>query len=327
MSHSTVLVIGENPEEQLKPFQENNMGDCPKEFLEFNDITEESTNEYETGSVTRVAMPDGRLLPTWDREFETTNQNKPWDKKYEIPKELEQREVPFIELYPTFESYMSDYEEMEIDPETGKYGYWENPNAKWDWYALGGRWTGFFKLKPCTTGQTGDPGLMTDEAENGYCDSAVVADIDFEFMRRKAYSKAYIRYSEIQSACDGFIPVLKTSWSECLKKYTNIDEARKAYHNQRSVKSFNKSMADADKHFEDIEKYQCTLEDFAQKAYDNALSTFAVLKNGKWYERGDMGWWGCVSDEKDQKAWNREFNELIKNLDSGTLLSVYDVHI
>jgi hypothetical protein len=168
---------------------------------------------------------------------------------------------------------------------------------------------------------------MTDEEEKGYCDSAVIADIDFEFMRRKAYSKAYIRYSEIQSACGGVIPVLKTSWSECLKKYANINEAREAYHSQDSVKSFNKSMADAYKHFEDIEKYQCTLEDFAQKAYDNALSTFAVLKNGKWYERGDMGWWGCVSDEKDQKAWNREFNELIKNLDSGTLLSVYDVHI
>ena len=30
----TCLVAGENYEEQLAPFQENNMGDCPKEFLD-----------------------------------------------------------------------------------------------------------------------------------------------------------------------------------------------------------------------------------------------------------------------------------------------------
>ena len=40
MSHFTVMVIGDNPEEQLAPYQENNMGDCPQEYLEFNDLTE-----------------------------------------------------------------------------------------------------------------------------------------------------------------------------------------------------------------------------------------------------------------------------------------------
>lgn len=47
MSHFTVLVIGENPEKQLQPFQENNMDDCPKHFLKFNDVEEEYRKEYE----------------------------------------------------------------------------------------------------------------------------------------------------------------------------------------------------------------------------------------------------------------------------------------
>jgi len=40
MSHFTVLVIGENPEDQMRPFQENNMDDCPEEFLAFNVVDE-----------------------------------------------------------------------------------------------------------------------------------------------------------------------------------------------------------------------------------------------------------------------------------------------
>lgn len=32
--HMTCLIAGKNYEEQLAPFQENNMGDCPEEFLD-----------------------------------------------------------------------------------------------------------------------------------------------------------------------------------------------------------------------------------------------------------------------------------------------------
>ena len=33
--HFSIIVAGDNWEEQLAPFQENNMGDCPEEYLEF----------------------------------------------------------------------------------------------------------------------------------------------------------------------------------------------------------------------------------------------------------------------------------------------------
>lgn len=35
-------------------------------------------------------------------------------------------------------------EEGNIDMATGERGYWYNPNAKWDWYEIGGRWSGYF---------------------------------------------------------------------------------------------------------------------------------------------------------------------------------------
>lgn len=40
--------------------------------------------------------------------------------------------------YPTFEKYMNHYG-YKKNEYTGRYGYYENPNAKWDWYAIGGR--------------------------------------------------------------------------------------------------------------------------------------------------------------------------------------------
>lgn len=33
--HFSIIVAGDNYEEQLAPFQENNMGDCPEEYLKY----------------------------------------------------------------------------------------------------------------------------------------------------------------------------------------------------------------------------------------------------------------------------------------------------
>lgn len=40
------------------------------------------------------------------------------------------------EGYNTFEEYMEDRYGGPRDEETERYGYWENPNAKWDWYRV-----------------------------------------------------------------------------------------------------------------------------------------------------------------------------------------------
>lgn len=47
---------------------------------------------------------------------------------------------------PSYE-YMEFYEhdDCDVDPLTGKRGYWENPNARWDWWVEGGRFEGWAK--------------------------------------------------------------------------------------------------------------------------------------------------------------------------------------
>ncbi len=253
MSHFTVLVIGENPEEQLAPFQENNMGDCPKEFMEFQED-----------------------------------------------------------------------EDSELDEETGKRGYWENPNRKWDWYSLGGRWTGFFKVKEGASASIGSPGIMTAPAEPGHGDQLLKGDIDFEVMRNEAGLEAQNRYEFAEKVLDGAQPM--ESWESVRERIKDIDEARKFYHAQECVVRFrSKEVVDVLGWHADPSDYSTTKQEYIERARNGAGRPFAVVKDGKWYEKGSMGWWGMVSNENSE--WARQYAELIDSIPDDTLLSLYDCHI
>jgi hypothetical protein len=58
-----------------------------------------------------------------------------------------------------------------------------NPDSKWDWYEIGGRWNGELLLRPNKNGIRGEH-YGKPFAEGGY-DGAFVRDIDFEAMRQK----------------------------------------------------------------------------------------------------------------------------------------------
>ncbi|GJM78137.1 hypothetical protein HMSSN139_06330 [Paenibacillus sp. HMSSN-139] len=76
MSHFTVAVITESldkVEDLLAPYQENNMGDCPKEYLEFHDVEEEYRKIYENESLERIQLEDGRIVSPYDKVFRKSN--------------------------------------------------------------------------------------------------------------------------------------------------------------------------------------------------------------------------------------------------------------
>ena len=290
MSHFTVLVIGDDVDTQLAPFQENNMGDCPMEYMEFNDMTDDLTQEF--------------------AELEGEDKVK----------------------YPTLEVFAEKYHGYEGEDIDGqaRYGYYENPNAKWDWYQLGGRWSGLLKLKPGAQGDTGRKGLMGSCANEGasYCDSAKKGDIDFEAMRNEASDAATKRYDEAHAIIAGRTWMSWAHICDTIKEgYGGKDlwDARRAiYNSQEALKDLR---AKFDNPFSDLDEYLTPREKFIATARNAAGTTFAVLKDGEWYEKGDMGWWGMVADEKDQDAWNEQFAKLIDDLSDDTLISVVDCHI
>lgn len=62
-------------------------------------------------------------------------------------------------------------------------------------------------------------------------------------------------------------------------------------------------------------------------AADSRGVTHAVILDGKWYERGEMGWFAMVHNEKESGRWNEEFQKLLDSIPDDTMLSVYDCHI
>lgn len=397
MSHFTVLVIGDNPEDQLAPYQENNMDDCPKEYLEFEDIEEQYREEFETelahefycasscswgqklsdesydviaklpvGGCDNIYVDTKLHYFKMGRKYQCYPKSKDssYPKEYHIwievikvpqhpdkdvcfngviqvkriepPKKLPLKKiytVKYMEAHKDkliggideeliFEYFMDNWAGIKKDPNIGKYGYWENPNAKWDWYKLGGRWTGFFKLKSGKEGSIGSPGLMTVPANPGYADQCKKSDIDIEEMRFSEANRAAERYDKVHKIIG--LESLKYKWSDLLEKVEaneiSIGEARALYNSQKFIKKFREEIG-----FDDAESFLIDRDDYIKNHVNSTLSTFAVLKDGKWYERGKMGWWGIVMDEKND--WDAEFHKLFDSLPDDTMLSVYDCHI
>jgi hypothetical protein len=341
MSHFTVLVIGPDFESQLAPFQENNMGDCPKTYLEFNDQEDELLKEYNEGSSERVLMPDGRKLHTFDDAFRVPNRGV-FDSgpSHVVPKHLTTKKIPLKELYATFEEFAEDYHgKEERDPIKGRFGYWENPNAKWDWFVVGGRWGNFFKLKRGRTGKSGRRPLVMGGGEcnePGHADQVLKRDIDIIGMRKDAEDAAAKAYDFALSIVEGTPP--NQSWEVVRDEHgEDMDAARKAYRKQPRIVAWDAAdkAARADRKsywpfgiFDGPDfLLTTTREQYIARARAGAISTHSVLKDGKWHERGSMGWWGCVHDEKDEETWLSMFNKLIDDLPEDTLFTVVDCHI
>lgn len=292
MSHFTVLVIGDNIEEQLAPYQENNMGDCPREYLEFNDQEDEFLSEYKVEGVEMLRLPDGELGYSWDNK----------DIEDSCPKEY----INHRDRFKTFEEFVNEWHgNPRRDREKQRFGYWENPRAKWDGYRIGGRWDGFFLLK------------------NGRrADQALKKDIDFVKMSEEYLGKRLQRYELFQKTLAGReLP----DWGKIRDEYLdNISEAKEIYRGHPVIQDLDK-LENYPFFCDDLKQYSVPREDFIK--LNNLNTTFAIVKDKKWYERGSMGWWAIVTDEKDQHSWQETYRDILDKTSDDELLTLVDCHI
>lgn len=380
MSHFTVLVIGDDWEDQLYPFEESSDNPELDHRFIFNDVTEKYKKEYLNDSSEKIEMPDGRLLSPWDDEFRENGQYGFGSSAHKVPENLKRKQVPFTEQFSSFEMFVDKWTGIKPN-EDGRYGYYTNPNARWDWYQMGGRWMGFFKLKDpkviennvdyiselslkhniekekiielekvlkenpnkvydlklpniyklqndleekitikYENGVVGRSGVMTKPAKFGWVDQAKKKDIDFEGMKNEVVNKNEKHYDEFHKILNGrSIPI----WDDLLKKNNgNVKETRDEYNNDPVIKDINDN-----KFYWGYEDLLKPKEEYLKGIRGSAIITYSVIKDYKWYEQGEMGWWGISSNEKDQDKWNEEFNELIESIPDDTLLTIVDCHV
>ena len=394
MSHFTVAIICDDPQniqQILAPFQENNMGNCPSEFMSFTDVEAEAKKEWEeegsaewyadfrhrlnenVGETIDQIKKDGRYKFFMDDRMDmfkvgcgkkcsigghiegqsvgkqsyrqvfgeiisylTFNGNEVWELMSEEQRELFSsyhnedeeeleeakgklkrmeieikvidgpKQIPHKEKYPEFNTFMEEWHGYKFDEEQGKYGYWENPNAKWDWWEVGGRWMGSLLIKEGKDGFTGKPGVFGNSVPNtpnGYVwvDSCKVSDVEWEKM-------AQIKRFELlkNEGEDGDL------W-DILTDKADIPERKRLDY------TFYKGT-----YFE--EKYG-SKENYL--TVETAFSTYAVITpDGKWHSPGDMGWFGMSSESnEDAVAFSNDFQKNFIEPNKDKTITIVDCHI
>lgn len=303
MSHFTVLVIGNDVDGQLAPFHEFECTGSNDQYVVDEDVTEEIQTRINEGKSVEDALGwyglEDKIVDD-ELKVEKTGDECPHKYGYAIVK----------------------------DGVLIKAVNRTNPNRKWDWYQVGGRWSGFLKLKEGATGTNGERSWMDrgKPVNAGVCDSALKGAIDFEGMRNEAGERAGEAWDK---AHELFADRAFRTWEECRESYknadgqTDYDKAREVYNSQQPVIDFNRHFGP----FTEPSRFLVSREQFIADARATAINTFAVLKGGEWFEKGEMGWWGMSNDNMTDKEWAVKVGEMIDSLSDDTLLTVVDCHI
>ncbi len=127
-----------------------------------------------------------------------------------------------------------------------------NPDSKWDWFTIGGRWDNCIKKK--------------NGSNTNICQ---LKDIDFTPYKEDDYE-------------DG------TDWL------------------RNPIKKLKKGL---------------------EYHYAENNVPFCLVIDGEWHERGEMGWFGCASNEKGMDEWSKEFFNLLKDLPEDSEVFNVDFHI
>lgn len=333
MSHFTCLITGTDLDGQLEPYNENTRVERYQDAVDMWAL--------------RGLREDG-LLPA---------DGTPTAQEY------------LDALHKKYPPEGEDEDERVFINDAGELVQWStyNPQSKWDWWVIGGRWTGYFLLKdsvpqPVEDYNGGNGGLNraaginvasyiyrspfgNGEAEGNRdprrADTAPKGLIDLAGMRAEKGEKAGTAWDLYHEAVDGLAPM--KHWDEFRKLVEagsmTIERAREQYHNQPRVvqiKTLGKLWYDKDKNdpragwYWDCEHAELEVDRrlYVVRAEAQAVPGYAMLHEGNWIAPGKMGWFGYSSDtESERWGYLEHVNGLIDALPDETQLTVCDLHI
>lgn len=141
----------------LAPFDEQTNEES---YCEFEDRTAEAKSDYETETTQAIRYPDGSVCMIHDAKFRkdfylidnTIYARDPDGGNSGRIQNEESKALEFLPacplklLFSTFEQYCKEYSGL-VQDDAGAWGYYTNPNAKWDWWQIGGRFPGHLLVK------------------------------------------------------------------------------------------------------------------------------------------------------------------------------------
>lgn len=345
MSHYTVLAAVDLPELDTENLSPNRLAiqvedlldnllapyeECPNDpdYLEFVDMEESARLEYLTQTVLCVKMPDGRILPAYFGVFSALYEiydGKVYKRRYgplhhrkrtKKAKRIKLVDYPLRKLFPTLKAYMEDFCGYQYSEEEGAYGYYHNPNAKWDWYEIGGRWPYRFLVKSdCPTALPGSRSLLLDDqytrlAPEGYrwVSIARKGDIQWDLMKRLALKETFSAYKNYKHWFrEGPFPADTPPFLQ-IAEAGILDWGTLVYRKDDTLEKY-------------LHRAGLSRED--QYAFD----TYALLGNAGWEGSSDMGWFGISSNSMEEREWQDKIQAFLAALDDKTFLVSVDCHI
>jgi hypothetical protein len=223
--------------------------------------------------------------------------------------------------------------------------------GEWDYYIVGGRYSRLLRLKRnanldlCYVGGIID--LLSDgmmplskvmeldfahmrhfksvahfERFKYSCDSALLKDIDVAAIRQESVDEATRAHNLAHSIING--REFKT-FEQCLAEYGENSIAANEYNSQAVVSDFLqatlKLMESSDFTLSLMDRpdsFMVPIEEYTTAVGNGALSTFTILKDGKWTQR----------DYDQPKAeWDAEFGKLYSSLQGDVRITIVDCHV
>lgn len=262
----------------------------------------------------------------------------------------------------TFEEYLTTIagtkERRGEGTDAHRYNYWyrndagetvvirrTNPNAKWDWWVVGGRYSGKLKVIDPALAGVGESGAFDKGAAPDTYDSTIRSNLDFEAMRaanvarrRKAImgavdharkSNTGLTASEIMAVWRDFAAIPQVDLDSTLdalrEQHPNDWRDRLADVPGPIGVAFGLGLPAAFNYIYGLPR-AVDLDEWAESA--PAITAFAVLKDGEWVENGEMGWWGISHGEKmSAEEWEAKVTELVEGLPPHATVTVVDCHI
>jgi hypothetical protein len=209
-----------------------------------------------------------------------------------------------------------------------------NPESKWDWWSIGGRYGARLSYRPEHAGEivfferswdspTENVGLLR-------CDGGRKGALDLDAVRddaAKAAVKIYREYHALVDHLPEALPwrVFADNISEG-NGYT-IGQAREEYRAQPRVVA----VQGTDLVWRDdaISEFGVSEELYENKARAGALPGFAlVTTDGRWMEQGRMGWWAMTdATDESRTSYQEAANAYIESLPDDAWLVIVDCHI
>lgn len=231
-----------------------------------------------------------------------------------------------------------------------------NPNKRWDWWQLGGRWSGMLQVKPGAAKIKGEPGLMGTQSDPNGVDAARKGDVDWDGMREAAVRERIEAVEQAigklcavpvkvgagasKDALDEANAILAVHgaaahvWDATVAEWEALPEDKlrlydwlKALPTDHPVgRSVRLGVHEAlCGYFGGVGLPSNEPDPFGWARTAPTFTTHAFLRDGKWAEAGEMGFWGVVRDEKED--WSETFARLLADVPDDHWLAVVDCHI